>query len=94
MIIWYGKNMKTDKIKKAKCSERHCNWKGLEGDLLEAQNPFDPFDTLIGCPECKSINTIYPVCDEEGCWDAVTCGTPTPEGYRSTCGNHWPNRKA
>ena len=30
------------------------------------------------------------ICDEEGCIEPATCGTPTEEGYRSTCGEHRP----
>jgi len=29
-------------------------------------------------------------CDESGCKERYTCGTPTPNGYRKTCGKHIP----
>ena len=29
-------------------------------------------------------------CDEPGCKEQVSCGTPTPTGYRNTCGKHRP----
>ena len=67
-----------------------CGWTGLEKDVLSAPNPFDPEDDLTGCPECKGVNTIVPACDEPGCWEEVTCGAPTPSGYRQTCGKHRP----
>jgi len=28
-------------------------------------------------------------CDEPGCMKQVSCGWPSPEGYRSTCFDHW-----
>lgn len=28
-------------------------------------------------------------CDEPGCSQRATCGTPTPNGYRSVCGEHY-----
>ncbi|WP_210180609.1 hypothetical protein, partial [Bradyrhizobium jicamae] len=30
------------------------------------------------------------ICDEPGCLGFVSCGTPTPTGYRSTCYEHRP----
>lgn len=30
------------------------------------------------------------LCDEPGCRRFPTCGTQTPEGYRSTCSKHRP----
>ncbi len=32
----------------------------------------------------------WQVCDEPDCKRPVTCGTPTPKGYRHTCGTHAP----
>lgn len=29
------------------------------------------------------------LCDEPGCYKEVTCGFPTKDGYRSTCGEHY-----
>lgn len=29
-------------------------------------------------------------CDEPGCMDQISCGTPIPGGYRQTCGKHQP----
>ena len=28
-------------------------------------------------------------CDEKGCRKQATCGTPSPGGYRSVCGDHY-----
>ncbi len=76
--------------RKVKCDELRCPWIGTEEQSLKAPNPFDAGDEVIGCPHCKSIGTIIYVCDEPGCWKDSTCGTPTLEGYRSTCGEHRP----
>jgi hypothetical protein len=75
---------------KVRCNVRRCDWRGLQEDVLTAPNPFDNEDTIIGCPNCKSIDTIETVCDEDGCWELVTCGTPTENGYRTTCYKHVP----
>lgn len=76
-------------IKKVKCSERLCNWRGNNGEFLQAKNPLDD-DDIIVCPDCKNIDTIVQVCDEPDCWNHSTCGTPTPAGYRLTCEKHRP----
>ena len=64
-----------------------------ENTLLTAPNPFDPEDTVTGCPVCKSIGTLVLVCDEPGCDKDVTCGWPSLAGYRHTCGTHWDYKK-
>ncbi len=73
---------------KIKCGE--CGFRGLESKLLRARNPFDKDEEIFGCPECYGIGSIIPVCDELECWSDVSCGTPTPNGYRRTCGEHRP----
>jgi MinD superfamily P-loop ATPase len=60
-----------------------------EHALLAAPNPFDATETVHGCPVCKSIGTLVPVCDVEGCERPVSCGWPSPKGYRHTCGEHY-----
>lgn len=68
------------------CDE--CGWRGHQADILTAANPFDSEDVVVGCPQCKCVNTIKTCCDEPGCWEPDDCGTPTAEGYRRTCGEH------
>ncbi len=58
--------------------------------ILSAQNPFDPEDTIIGCPNCKEVNRLRTTCDEPNCWEADTMGIGTPNGYRRTCYTHRP----
>lgn len=77
-------------MQKIICNEFRCSWQGLEGEALTAPNPFEPTETVSGCPECLGIDTIVYACDEPDCWKSATCGTPTKEGYRSTCGKHMP----
>ena len=72
---------------KTKCI---CGWKGISEQLLTAKNPFNIDETIQGCPKCFSINEFRTVCDELECWEFVTCGTPTKEGYRNTCSKHEP----
>lgn len=58
-------------------------------EYLVAPNPFDATDSIIGCPNCKSVNSLLEVCDEPGCAEYSSCGFPTPTGYRRTCGKHY-----
>lgn len=58
-------------------------------DLLEAPNPFDAGEVILGCPRCHSINSTVYACDYLDCWSEVTCGLPTNDGYRSVCGQHF-----
>ena len=77
---------------KFKCKE--CSWHGMDSELLHAPNPFDIDELVVGCPHCKSVDSMVLVCDEPGCWLEVSCGTPTQKGYRSTCGEHQPNQSS
>ncbi len=87
-----GVSRMTDRSKdKVACvRRRNCGWRGTRGELLRAAHPFDPDDECMGCPECFDIDSYEEVCDEPGCWETVTCGTPTSQGYRSTCHAHAP----
>jgi hypothetical protein len=78
----------SERIYKYLCEE--CGWHGLSTDLLEAPNPFDPKYKCWGCPECKSIDHQCVACDADGCWKQATCGTPMPDKYWHTCGDHVP----
>jgi hypothetical protein len=67
-----------------------CGWRGEDDAVLTGPNPFHPDMAIIGCPQCKEIGTIVRACDEPECWKQVSCGTPTADGYRCTCGAHRP----
>jgi hypothetical protein len=42
--------------------------------------------------ESAKLKGLVGLCDEPGCFDFISCGTPTDDGYRSTCSKHAPNR--
>lgn len=77
--------------RKIVCNDWRCGWHGMESEMLTAPNPFVEGETISACPKCKDVNCLLYACDEHECWDEATCGTPTPDGYRSTCGKHRPN---
>jgi hypothetical protein len=72
------------------CTEWQCLWVGPESDALQAPDPFNSGATLLACPDCRE-QSLRMCCDEPECIDEATCGTPTLEGYRHTCGKHLPN---
>lgn len=65
-----------------------CDAITLEPELLRATNPFDKDETIVGCPNCKSVIGFTELCDEPECIRAASCGFPTPNGYRRTCYQH------
>ena len=73
----------TERYKCCECSEIVS-----EGEVLRAPSPFDATDILIGCPNCKSVDSFELLCDEPGCNNTVVCGWPSPQGYRRTCHQH------
>jgi hypothetical protein len=77
-------------ITRVLCSDYRCRWHGTRAEVLRAPSPFDAEQMLNGCPKCKAVDTIVTACDEPDCWEPVSCGTPTPTGYRNTCGKHFP----
>jgi hypothetical protein len=67
----------------------NCKWIGPASALLTAPSPFDPSDTIVGCPQCKSVNEFRELCDEPGCQRTATSGWPSiTQGYRRTCHVH------
>jgi len=76
--------------KKAKLVCRECGWRGKFTDVQHGHSPFGDKEPIIGCPDCDEISSMVSVCDEPGCKQEVTCGTPTKERYRKTCGEHRP----
>lgn len=77
----------TPETDKLRCTA--CNHQVLASEILHAPNPFYASDIIDGCPECFSINSLECLCDEPGCDMPGTCGWPSPDGYRHTCGKHW-----
>lgn len=72
------------------CSANRCPWHGLLEEALIDNHPFRPNDVIRGCPQCGEAQNFQSACDEKDCWEPVSCGTPTAEGYRQTCGEHCP----
>ncbi len=77
--------LETDKIICEKCFSRF-----READFLTAPDPFVPLNEIRACPMCKSIEQFSKICDEPGCRELASCGTPHPDGYRHTCHKHAP----
>lgn len=65
-----------------------CDWTGDDAELLRAPNPFNPADTICGCPKCRAADDFVNTCDEPGCDKEAQCGFPSPQGYRRTCSRH------
>ena len=78
-------------IRQWKCANFGCDWIGDDTQYLRALDPFNSGNEIIGCPKCRTINMIVAGCDEPGCTDFGTCGMPTQNGYRITCGKHMPH---
>lgn len=66
-----------------------CAWRGEVADVLSAPHPFIQDETLVACPECKSISDLVYVCDEPDCWEGQAAGFPSATGYRFVCGRHY-----
>lgn len=73
------------------CTE--CDEVCTDTQVLRAPNPFDDDHIICGCPCCREVNSLLACCDEPGCEQLVTCGTPTEDGYRKTCTKHAPWRR-
>jgi hypothetical protein len=73
---------------KIRCKE--CNWEGVLEQVLEAKHPFQDQVLIYGCPKCLEAEPFETLCDEPGCRDIYSCGTPSPSGYRQTCHKHIP----
>ena len=60
-----------------------CNECGeIAFEHLSAPNPFDPEDTISGCPNCKEVNALIQACHHLGCNQPASGGYPSTLGYR------------
>jgi hypothetical protein len=62
-------------------------------DGLTISNEFDLNlkESLREVAKTEGYDKIKPViglCDEPGCYDYISCGWPSDDGYRSTCSEH------
>lgn len=73
--------------KRYKCGE--CDH--LCDEPLVAANPFDPSETIMGCPSCRSAESLIIACCIQGCRDVAAAGVPGAHGYRYAwlCGDHY-----
>jgi hypothetical protein len=69
------------------CENRHCDWIGVESEMLSAPDPFDADNTLYACPKCRD-QSLALACDVLTCDRQATCGWSSSTGYRHTCGKH------
>ena len=65
---------------------------------MEISNEFDlnTKDELIKVTRENNYDKLKPylgLCDEPDCYSEISCGTPTENGYRNTCGKHHPKLK-
>ena len=72
---------------KVYCAE--CLWHGAQTEIDQIDDPRGSGAWSV-CPSCRAACHIHVACDEAGCWEPATCGTPVPGGYRQTCGPHRP----
>lgn len=54
------------------------------GGLSALEEAFETLGWGVKHPIPKGL-----LCDEPDCKQRATCGTPTPSGYRSVCGEHY-----
>jgi len=67
------------------CTE--CAWKGTCSEIDKVNDPKSDMVWSV-CPKCRIPENLIEVCFESDCWELVTCGGPTKDGYRSTCAKH------
>jgi hypothetical protein len=66
----------------------------LCSDGLTISNEFD-LDTVpqaraaLAAGDHDELKKILSCCDEPGCYQEISAGWPSPDGYRSTCSKHY-----
>lgn len=75
------------RMSKSVCTE--CDWCGSDKLVLTAPSPFEEFDTIRGCPNCRSVNSLNVACDIQDCKEISTCGAPVKDEYLRMCGKHY-----
>jgi hypothetical protein len=72
------------------CEE--CGWHGEKPCVTWIDMGGRPKCAFSCCPNCHGIkSTINKCCDEPGCKEGASCGTPYPGGYKQHCHRHTPN---
>ena len=57
----------------------NCDWRGHDHDILRAPNPFAPNYTVVGCPNCFSVESLFLCCDEPNCLMLHALGLEKPD---------------
>lgn len=75
-----------DKMDRYKCNScwAICSY----DEMLVVSNPYDASKDIEICPTCKDSECFDMMCDEPGCLNIRSCGTPTESGYRMVCYKH------
>lgn len=73
-----------------RCDDCQNVWRTGEILTVKVPHPKPGHDVIEiqQCPECGSCDNFWLLCDVEGCERLVTCGWPSPDGYRRTCHQH------
>lgn len=78
--------MQFESEQKYLCTE--CGKICYESETLVAENPFDIFSIITGCPHCQSVESLEGACSVKGCNNVCSMGVKWPDGeYRRTCGS-------
>jgi len=70
----------------------------LCSDGMTISNEFD-LNTVpdaraaLAAKDYEELKKVLSCCDEPGCYKQISCGWPSENGYRSTCGDHYPNHQ-
>ena len=65
----------------------------LLDDGMTISNDFD-LNTVpdarkaLAANDHEKLKKVLSCCDEPGCYEEISCGWPSENGYRSTCGEH------
>ncbi len=66
----------------------------LCSDGMTISNEFD-LNTVpdaraaLAANDHEKLKKVLSCCDEPGCYEEISCGWPSPDGYRQTCGDHF-----
>ena len=71
------------------CTE--CGWKGNATNTAIVKIIGGKISTVLCCPKCDTMkSTIHKCCEEPGCAEIATQGTPFKCGYKRHCHKHPP----
>ena len=52
----------------------------------------DEVKRIVKENKIEVLKKVLSMCDEPGCFNQVSCGWPSENGYRNTCGDHYHGR--